>query len=69
MVAMQALDRLHEAQKIIAKEGIISHDRFAQPKPHPAAQIEKEARAGLLMALKHLNLDLESLDVDDAEEA
>ena len=62
LVACQALDRLRQAQSIIAKEGVISMDRFNQPKPHPATQIEKEARAGLLMALKHMNLDLESLE-------
>ena len=62
MVACQALDRLRAAQVIIERDGIISLDRFNQPKPHPATQIEKEARAGLLMALKAMNLDLESLE-------
>jgi P27 family predicted phage terminase small subunit len=67
MTACQALDRLRQAQALISEEGIITHDRFGQAKLNPACQIEKEARAGLLIALKAMNLDLESLeDGDDA---
>jgi phage terminase small subunit len=65
MTACQALDRLREAQGIIAREGCVALDRFQQAKPHPACQIEKEARAGLLMALRHLNLDLGSLEAPE----
>ena len=68
LTACQALDRLRQAQAIIAREGVISTDRFGQAKPHPATQIEKEARSGLLMALKAMNLDLESLE-DDGDAA
>jgi P27 family predicted phage terminase small subunit len=67
LTACQALDRLREAQAIIAREGIIKTDRFGQAKPHPATQVEKEARAGLLQSLKALNLDLESLDVENGD--
>lgn len=66
LTACQALDRLRQAQAIVNAEGIIKPDRFGQPKPHPGTQVEKEARAGLLMALKAMNLDLESLE--EAEE-
>jgi phage terminase small subunit len=72
MVACQALDRLRQAQAILAKEGVIATDRFGQPRIHPAAQIEKEARNGLLTALRALNLDLASLDIEgggDGKEA
>ena len=62
LVACQAWDRLKQAQEIIGREGVLAKDRFLQLKPHPATQVEKEARAGLLMALKHMNLDLESLE-------
>ena len=62
LVACQALDRLRQAQAILATEGILKVDRFQQQKPHPACQVEKEARAGLLMALRHLHLYLESLE-------
>ncbi|MEK7750431.1 MAG: hypothetical protein AAB654_00850 [Acidobacteriota bacterium] len=62
LTGMQALDRLRQAQATLAAQGIIRPDRFGQDKPHPAMQVEKEARAGLLLALKALALDLETLD-------
>jgi P27 family predicted phage terminase small subunit len=65
LTACQALDRMREAQEILKKEGAVTADRFGQPKIHPAAQLEKEARAGLLMSLKALNMDLESLEGED----
>jgi phage terminase small subunit len=58
----QSLDRLREAQGILATDGIITTDRWGQKKAHPASTIEREARAGLLACLKGLNLDLESLE-------
>ncbi|MEP7366879.1 MAG: hypothetical protein ABI972_26780 [Acidobacteriota bacterium] len=64
LTAMQALDRLRQAQALLARDGIVMPDRFGQQKPHPASQIEREARGGLLQALRALNLDLESLEGD-----
>ena len=64
LTACQALDRLREAQRILAVEGIVVLDRFNQSKPHPASTIEREARAGFLQALKAMNLDLESLEIE-----
>jgi hypothetical protein len=58
--------RLREAQSILAKDGICVRDRWGQLKSHPACTVEREARAGLLACLKGLNLDLESLEPDDA---
>ncbi len=68
--AMECLDAMRAAQQVLAHEGVITLDRFKQPKLHPAAQREKESRAHLLAALKALNLDLESIeeDGDDAKE-
>jgi P27 family predicted phage terminase small subunit len=62
LTACQSLDRMREAQKILADEGALVKDRFGASKLHPATQLEKEARAHLLQALKALNLDLESLE-------
>ncbi len=62
----QCLDRLREAQQVLARDGIVTQDRFGCPRIHPATQIEREARAGLLACLKGLNLDLESLEETDA---
>jgi phage terminase small subunit len=69
MVAMQALDRLHEAQALIASEGLMITDRFGQKKAHPATTVEREARAGLMQCFKALNLDLESLEEEPDAEA
>jgi phage terminase small subunit len=60
--AMECWDRLRQAQALIERDGLITSDRFGQDKPHPATQIEKEARAHLLQCFKSLNLDLESLE-------
>ena len=62
LVACQSLDRLRQAQAILAKEGILMTDRFGQSKPHPASTIEREARAGFISAMKCMNLDLDSLE-------
>ena len=64
--AMECWDRLREAQALIAQEGLLKADRFGALRPHPATQIEKEARAHLLQCLKSLSLDLDSLEVSSA---
>jgi P27 family predicted phage terminase small subunit len=55
---LEALDRLREAQTVIAKEGSQVQDRFGQWKAHPLLTVERDARAAMLAALKALNLDL-----------
>jgi phage terminase small subunit len=59
--AGECLDRIRAAQKSIAEHGEIVVDRYGSPKCHPALALEKDARNGLLAALKALNLDLEPL--------
>ncbi len=58
----ESFDRMREAQQQIRKDGLVQVDRFGQPKPHPAAVIERDSRAGMLQALKSLNLDVEPLN-------
>jgi P27 family predicted phage terminase small subunit len=58
---LEALDRLREAQAVIAKEGPQVQDRFGQWKAHPLLTVERDSRAAMLAALKALNLDLEPL--------
>jgi phage terminase small subunit len=55
--AMESLDRLREAQSILARDGIITTDRFGQQRQHPATLIERDART-LMRSLKALNLDV-----------
>ena len=59
--ALEAFDRMKEAQKVVSKEGMQVKDRFGQPKAHPLLTVERDSRAQMLMALKSLNLDLEPL--------
>jgi P27 family predicted phage terminase small subunit len=69
--AFEAFDRMREAQNLIKTEGMTTRDRFGQAKSHPAATIERDSRAGMLAALRALNLDIEhrgtlALDVHPA---
>lgn len=57
--ALQALDRLREAQVELAKNGIVLLDRFGQSKLNPAVLVERDSRSAMLTALKSLGLDLE----------
>jgi phage terminase small subunit len=54
-------DQIRAAQAIIQKEGAIIRDRYGGARQHPACGLERDARAGMLAALKLLNLDLEPL--------
>ncbi|MFC1680358.1 P27 family phage terminase small subunit [Pseudomonadota bacterium] len=59
--ALDAFDRMRQAQGLLAKDGLTVTDRYGQHKQHPAAAIERDNRSQMLMALKQLNLDLEPL--------
>lgn len=59
--ALEAFDRMRQAQAILDAEGIVVTDRFGQPKQHPATMVERDAKATLLRCLKSLNLDIEPL--------
>ncbi|MET4808336.1 P27 family phage terminase small subunit [Limibacillus sp. MBR-115] len=59
--ALEAFDRMREAQAVIAERGAVFVDRFEQPKANPACVVERDSRAAMLAALKALNLDLEPL--------
>ena len=59
--AAEALDRIREAQAAIRKHGALVADRYGGTKQNPACFLERDARAGMLSALRALNLDLEPL--------
>jgi len=59
--ALEAFDRMREAQAVITREGLTVKDRFDQAKAHPLTVVERDSRAQMLAALKALNLDLEPL--------
>ena len=55
--AAEALDRTREAQAAIRKHGALVADRYGGVKQNPACFLERDARAGMLSALRALNLD------------
>ena len=59
--ALTALDRMREAQRQLEQDGSVLTDRFGQKKAHPATVLERDSRAGLISALRQLNLDIEPL--------
>ena len=59
--AAEALDRMREAQAAIRQHGALVADRYGGVKQNPACFLERDARAGMLSALRALNLDLEPL--------
>jgi len=57
--AATSLHRAEQAREMLAKEGLVTRDRFDQPKPHPAAVIARDAEASFRAALRDLQLDVE----------
>ncbi len=59
--ALEAFDRMKSAQAAIKKDGASVRDRWNQVKAHPLLPVERDSRAGMLAALRALNLDVEPL--------
>ena len=59
--ALQAWDRMREAQALIARDGPVIVGAGERPQVHPGIAIERDSRAAFLHAMKALNLDLEPL--------
>jgi hypothetical protein len=59
--ALEARDRAEAARLAIDTDGLTVTDKFGQTKPHPLLPIERDSRAGFIVAMKALCLDLENL--------
>ena len=59
--ALEAFDRMRQAQAGLATDGLTIEDRFDQMKVHPLTVVERDSHAQMLAALKALNLDIEPL--------
>lgn len=59
--ALEAFDRMREAQRQLARDGITTTDRFGQVRQHPATMIERDARTAMARLIRQLGLDLEPL--------
>jgi len=58
-VALEAFDRMREAQAAIRRDGAYVEGRFGM-KAHPGLAIERDSRAAFLRAQRELGLDLEA---------
>ncbi|HEV2005531.1 MAG TPA: P27 family phage terminase small subunit [Candidatus Limnocylindrales bacterium] len=56
--ACSAWDRAVEAREAIARDGLVTLDRFGSPKVHPAASAERESLLVFARLLRELGLDL-----------
>jgi P27 family predicted phage terminase small subunit len=54
---LEAKDRCDQARVIIEAEGLVVPTGTGSVKPHPAVNIEKEARLQLIRAARELGLD------------
>ena len=61
-LACEQLDRASEARHRVLEDGLIVRDRFQQPKPHPAVDIERHATALAIRAIRELGLDAAAVD-------
>jgi P27 family predicted phage terminase small subunit len=59
--ALQAYDGMNAAQEIVKKDGLTLGGDRGSIKAHPLCAVIRDCRAQFLMAMKHLNLDLEPL--------
>ncbi len=56
------LQRAAQARAIIEKEGMVIKDRFQQPKPHPAVELERQAHLAFVRIGRELGLSVEAPD-------
>ena len=59
--ALEAWDRMKEAQAELKADGLTVKDRFGQEKSHPATVVERDARSAMVQCLRQLHLDIEPL--------
>lgn len=52
LLAAQSWDKAGQARQILEKEGIVYHDRFGAPRPHPAVAIERDAQMNFLRLVR-----------------
>ena len=63
--ALKAFDEMVAGQKLLKADGLVTKDRFGCLRPHPAVQIVKAARAGMISAFRALRLDPITTDYGD----
>lgn len=54
---MEARDRCNQAREIVDREGMVVPTGTGSVKPHPAINVERDARLQLIRAMRELGLD------------
>ena len=57
----ESLDALRQAEAAVAEHGIVIRGQAGTLKANPATTAARDARSQMLLALRHLNLDVEPL--------
>lgn len=57
--ALRAFDTMRKARAIVSEEGLVTTDRFGQPRPHPAVKIEHDSRQQFFAGMKLLQLPVD----------
>ena len=60
LTALEALDRMRQAQAQLAADGLTTVDRYGGVKAHPCVTIERDSRAAFLRGMRELGLDLDA---------
>src|SRR6516165_7976316 len=63
-VCCESWDRLQQARRILAEEGLTIPTGTGSRKAHPAIAIERDAKSQFIAALRTLDLDTEMLKTD-----
>jgi phage terminase small subunit len=58
LAAANALDRAESARQRVEQDGPFIDDRFGQVKPHPAVNVERDARAAFVRTVRALDLPI-----------
>ena len=65
--ALEALQRLREAQSILERDGLLVHDSRGNPRSHPMLLIERDNRVIFLKSMRELSIDTEIETDEDRE--
>ena len=60
-ITLLAWDRLEQARKVLATDGLTVTGAAGTTRPHPCIAIERDARSAVLAGFRALHLDLEPL--------
>lgn len=59
--SLLALQRMRQAEDILARDGLTSTDRFGQTRVHPLVLVERDSRHAFIKGISALGLSLEPL--------